>query len=732
MKEQYSKLTFLTIVAVLLFVSFLTYRNVTNYMDLTLLIRHSNRVLLTAETVFSYIKDAETSQRGYHLTGDSLFLEPYNNSIKVLPHHIKILDSLLAQNSYQLQRIDTLNNLINNQFRIIARTLISAHDSSDYTINSRAKLLMEGKSNMTMIRNLMTRIISDEQRVFEDRVSSEDDYKNLTPIALLIYTLISIGAALLLFLRMIDALRRKSIVEEQLKENLGILKKEVETKEFAQTLLRNILDNSLDGIMAFKSIRSADQKIQDFEWLMANRVGTASANVKEGSLTGKRLLKEMPENKEQGLFDVYAEVVESGKPAKLEKFYSGNGWSKWFTITAVKLRDGFVVTFSDISEQKQQTIALEEREVLLIEAEALAKMGSWKWIPRQNKIIWSAGLYAILSTPPGQEPSWASVLDNVSEEDRRKLLGFLETITFNKVESEVEYYAKVNGQLRCFNIIAKPQKGDISGEGQILGLIQDITDQKENETKMKQYNDELKRSNEDLEQFAYVASHDLQEPLRKIRAFGDRLSGKYQAQLDDTGEDYIKRMQAAASRMQVLIEDLLTFSQVSRNMQKHKELKIITILKEVIDDLEEQMRRENATIEIGKIPTIQGEYSQVKRLFQNLINNAIKFHKKDVSPRVTIKGQIVSNLMASEFFPVSLASRNYVMITVEDNGIGFQREYSEKIFNIFQRLHGRLEYEGTGIGLSICRKIMSNHQGYITARSEFGFGSRFILIFPTE
>jgi light-regulated signal transduction histidine kinase (bacteriophytochrome) len=296
--------------------------------------------------------------------------------------------------------------------------------------------------------------------------------------------------------------------------------------------------------------------------------------------------------------------------------------------------------------------------------------------------------------------------------------------------STVEYRIDLDGVIKFLSLTAKPRETNVKAGIVILGTVIDVTDQKMYETQLEQYTADLKRSNEDLEQFAYVASHDLQEPLRKIRAFGDRLSSRYKKQLDGQGEDYIMRMQSASSRMQILIEDLLAFSRVSRSSEVFKPLDMDIVMQEIFEDLDIQIKRERAQMKLDKLPSITGDKMQIKRLFQNLINNAIKFHKPNDLPIVEVTGKVVKAQGIKRELGVTLPDIRYVMITVKDNGIGFDEKFSEKIFNIFQRLHGRAEYEGTGIGLAICRKIVSNHKGFIAARSKENIGSEFIVILP--
>lgn len=244
-------------------------------------------------------------------------------------------------------------------------------------------------------------------------------------------------------------------------------------------------------------------------------------------------------------------------------------------------------------------------------------------------------------------------------------------------------------------------------------------------------NDELMRSNADLEQFAYVSSHDLQEPLRKIRAFGDRLGHKFRDVLGEDGIGYIDVMQSAASRMQVLINDLLKFSRLARDPEKFKEVKLNDIIEECLTDLEVSIEQEEAVLTIGELPVLECIPGQMRQLFQNLISNALKFHKKGEPPAIAIEADIRTGRSLPGISP-ALAHQRFCRITVQDNGIGFKEQYLDKIFVVFQRLHGRLEYQGTGIGLAVCKKIVDNHHGFITATSSENEGATFIIILPVR
>ncbi len=604
MKNISIRFTFLAALIVLIFVSLMTYRNLDNYINEVKLVRHSSLVFRLVENVLSSIKDAETGHRGYQLTRDTTYLEPYHTSIQELPGMLQELDSLVEDNFLQTRYVDTLQVLINTQYLIISRILSNTERSSLYMDRYESKLLKDGKNNMTKIRLTISKIRELEEEVYTSRIASEEGYRNIAPFSLLAFTILSVFGVAFLFARVMGALEQKRQAEKGLKENLKTLEKEVTEKQFAQRTIQNILDHSLDGVMAFSSVRNKEGEIVDFKWILANFISSQTLGRGVGDLTGLNFLDVVPDANNAGLFDAYKNVVETGISQQFEREFNLFGDSQWFYMAAVKLDDGLIVTYTDVT-----------------------------------------GKHAA-------------------------------------------------------------------------------------EDQMKQYAEELKRSNQDLEQFAYVASHDLQEPLRKIRAFGDRLAARYEDKLDEVGVEYITRMQQASARMQKLIEDLLSFSRISSGQEQFTRIDPTTVVNEVVDDIEGQIIREKAKVGVNPIAEINADRGQMRRLFQNLISNAIKFHKPGALPVVEISGSIISGNDAEKEFGFALHENSYVRIVVKDNGIGFDEKYADKIFNIFQRLQGRAEYEGTGIGLAICRKIMMNHRGYIRAQSVINQGSEFILIFP--
>lgn len=266
---------------------------------------------------------------------------------------------------------------------------------------------------------------------------------------------------------------------------------------------------------------------------------------------------------------------------------------------------------------------------------------------------------------------------------------------------------------------------------QIVGAVltfKDITERRKGQEALKSAYDNLeqrveertaalKRSNQELEEFAYIASHDLKEPLRKVVTFGDRLL-ETETQLTSKGKNYLERMQKSVLRMQNLIDDLLDYSRLSSKSMVLEPVNFTKIVQKLLVDLEARIKKTKGTIHIGPLPTCEAEPTQMRQLFQNLITNSLKYHRQGVPP--------VINLTSSK------NGNGTWKIQVEDNGIGFDEKYADRIFHLFERLHGKSDFEGTGMGLAICEKIVSRHHGSITARSVPQKGSTFIIHLPEK
>ena len=259
-------------------------------------------------------------------------------------------------------------------------------------------------------------------------------------------------------------------------------------------------------------------------------------------------------------------------------------------------------------------------------------------------------------------------------------------------------------------------------------VTRDMSEKKRTADEIKDLAERLLRSDRELEQFAYVASHDLQEPLRKIQAFGDQLRLEYENELGAEGQYYVERMDQLAKRMRVLIDDLLTFERVSNRDNKVTTVDLPEVVSGILSELDAWIKELRAIVKVEALPTIVADPVQMRQLLQNLIGNALKFHRPDVPPVVTVSARCRDTRAPRR--RRGDATGKVCDIIVADNGIGFENKYASKIFNLFQRLHGLEEYEGTGLGLAICRKIVERHGGTITAEGKPGEGAKFTATLP--
>lgn len=262
----------------------------------------------------------------------------------------------------------------------------------------------------------------------------------------------------------------------------------------------------------------------------------------------------------------------------------------------------------------------------------------------------------------------------------------------------------------------------------------EIRDRIVSEEKIKELNkqllkniEKLESTNKELDQFAFIASHDLQEPLRKIRMFNDFIVSKYRNKLDDEGELYLERMQVACGRMQNLINDILTFSKIDVTKESLEETDINQVLDQVLENMELLIKEKNAKIVIGEMPSLQVFPGLIKLLFHHLINNSLKYSNHKVEPVIHINATLETPESSGK-----IKVNQYWRINIQDNGVGFEQQYAEQIFTLFKRLHANTEYTGTGVGLSICKRIVEEHKGYISAQSVPNKGTTFTISLPAD
>lgn len=470
--------------------------------------------------------------------------------------------------------------------------------------------------------------------------------------------------------------------------------------------------------MVLKAVRQED-RIVDFSWVVVNDAAAELLGRSPEELAGLRLTQENPGTQASALIDLYRTVVEGGERKCHRLYFSGEGLDGWYDLTAAPLADGVVVTVTDIFEGKRIEQALRQNESrlrLLVDniTDLIAlhdASGAFTYVtPSAERVLGY----------PMNEFSALHPLDLLHPEDAARVR--------NDVRDEVEagtghirFEARVqhrDGAYRWMETTLHLLRLESEEELRILSSSRDVTDRHQAEQALAQANEELRQRNRELQDFAYIASHDLQEPLRKVRAFADLMREDYHEAVDEQGQYYLKRMQDAATRMSDLITALLRFSRITTGERTFESVDLGRVLHTVLTDLEIAVEEQGATVEVeSEMPTVMANRTQMRQLFQNLISNAIKFSPPERNPVVRISAQLVDRVWR---------------ISVADNGTGFEDKYADRIFAPFERLRSRSEYAGTGMGLAICKRIVEHHHGRIAVQSTPGAGTVFTIELPAD
>jgi len=402
-------------------------------------------------------------------------------------------------------------------------------------------------------------------------------------------------------------------------------------------------------------------------------------------------------------------------------------------------RDGEVIAMTGVVQNinpyaKLQEEGLQYKE-LMDQYEIMLQFGTWEYLFATERMSWSVGMYQIFGYDPVLDRNMDMTEDiyqkHIHPDDYEKGKELRQTVIENQNEYFWQYRIKTTkGEVKWLETYGRILRDHEGNSIKTVGITRNITRLKNYEHSLEAKIKELNRSNAELEEFAYVASHDLQEPLRKLSTFSERLTAKYSTALQDEGQLYINRILAATNNMRLLIENLLDFSRVARTPDPFEAIDLNDTLRKVLGDLEVSIEEKHARITSEKLPAIEAQAPLMKQLFTNILSNALKFRKPEVSPLIEISCKTLSSGDA-EMHNLNQQIK-YYKIDVKDNGIGFEQEYAERIFQIFQRLHGKAEYPGSGIGLAICKKIVDYHNGVIYATGQLDEGTVITIILPEK
>ena len=733
-------LLFITLLVLLAIISLLSYFRISDFSNKADTVSHTQTVNIKLNELLINIVNAETGQRGFIITKDSAFLTPFTGSSSKAAIVISQLDSLTADNPVQQNHLTQLKAIVKARLKLMNDNLF-LFTGARYPQQPLKPYFEKGKRFMDEIRTVIGRMMAVENALLEERLKSKNRLAFVTPLYSLLLFLAGIIIVTVAYFKVRSeiALRYKAEVNAFESMQLQKLYKESENRllNFADTV----------PVLIWLCDAGGSYYFFNSQWL---------------NYTGRTMKQETGDGWMQAIhpadIEIYNDTFKFSFEAR-RMFYmecrikNKENMYRWYSVKAEPRYDGnkeflgYAGGCMEIEEQKNFAMELEKKvaertlelkqlnEFLQIKnnifayAEENALMGSYSWNLQTGELEYSDNLFRLMGYRPGEfTPSFEKFISLIHPDDKEQVIanGTKTYETRQLSENIYRIYTK-QGEIKHFR-----SSGNFIGEHKdlLVGSVQDVTKDIMLTATLTQKNLELLRNNEELQSFSYIASHDLQEPLRKIQSFSKILLEKEAGNFSEKGNDYFLRIITAAERMQHLIESLLDYSKVNSLEVKFVPTDLNEVLQEVQQNIAELIEQKKALIEVATLPNVNVMPLQFYQLFSNLIINSLKYSREQVNPVIKISSAVVQG----EAFLETKApnKKKFWKIIFSDNGIGFDQQYETKMFELFQRLHGRSEYEGTGIGLAICKKIVHNHNGFITAKGTPGAGADFIIYLPVD
>lgn len=698
---KFTMISFIIIALSIVISGIITYKNSRLYQDNNVQVEHAQQVLKASEDVLSTLKDIETGARGYIITGDSAFLQPLSQGRNTLHQHFQNLRLLTLDNPLQQKRADTLNAFAQKRAELSISN-VSMRSREGFEKTMEVVITRSGKNLMDQVRRLTAEIQATENEVLAQRkllnMQTIANFNRMffvllaTIIILLIISIFSIGNNLL-------AGKAK---REQIEVFNKLLVEKVDEKTAE---LSGIFERITDAFIALD---------KNFCYTYVNEKNGLLINRDPKTLIGKCVWDVFPDAVGSKTYNTFKKAMEEQKYICETDYYAP--LDIWQENHVYPSNDGLSIFIRDVTEKKR---AEAERENLV---EVIQKSLNEIYIfnpvtyhfeyANEGALKNSGFTLEQLSTmqpthlkPTFTEKSFGEMVSPLIAKEKEKIV--FETV-----------HRRVDGS--HYHVEEHLQYID-RGKPVFISVVLDIDERKEHEKELSLLNDqlrgravELQATNAELEKFAYIASHDLQEPLRMVSSFLQLLERQYKEKLDDNAKAYIQFAVDGAARMKRLILDLLMYSRAGSSSEEFDATDLNEVAAAVTETFTPVLKESGGELIIHPLPTIFAVKSQMIQLFQNLVSNAIKYRKAAVPPRV----EITCNDTVEGW-----------RICVADNGIGIEAKYFEKVFVIFQRLHTNSQFTGTGIGLAICKKIVERHGGQISVASTFGQGSSFIINF---
>ncbi len=699
-------------VALLLFIAAISYRQVERLQTSAAQVSHTLEVNKGISNLFSNYTLMESAQMKALMLNQASESNSWKNYIVQSEVSLKNLYRLTSDNLIQQDRVTKIQILKEDLYEVL--TSLDKKIPLTNNLDSVRIELLRLNEVMDELKSLKGQMILESESLYHQREAAYRSKIMITPFTSLLLVLFSLTVFVIAF-------RKINSDRDRIKNSEGFL--------------QNILSTTSNVISYFEAVRNEKNKIIDFVVSYTNDQVAKYTDDAPGNLVGHKISEVYPILFQNGVFEILVDCIENNRTVKFDKSYEYNGDTIWFSTTVEKLWDGLSLTSRNNTIEKLAVDNLNElnerlqvQNAVLRDAEVIAKMGNYRWNLEQDSVEVSDNYYRLLDCDPNEFAScWDNFRPFVHQDD---LEMYDEKGRIAKEEHEFgEYTYRVitkKGNLRYLNTTGHFIK---NGNDTILvGVTQDITQRIKNENKLRDRNLDLQRSNLEKEAFNRVVSHDLQEPLRKIQLFISMIFDAESEKLPERTHTYFMKILNSAQRMQTLIQSLLTYSNIKKSKKDFERVDLTLVLDKVEDDLVVPIQDTGAKLVINPLPIINGIPFQLEQLFTNLIGNSLKYRNEGKVPKILLDTQTVHRNQITEDFVKK--AKNYHKITIVDNGIGFDPKNADKIFELFQRLHGRSEYSGTGIGLSICKKIVENHNGHIRATGTPGKGATFYIYLP--